>query len=149
LDVNLYDLFDRNDGQVYPSWFGSSRKKDKVLVSTLFGIFAKVVHSKNLTADKFIGSVEFAALKQQMTLSWIIWRDFMNSFPPIQVSFPRRPPSLPQDLQLPQSVQRKGELMEYLGDFADIEKGNLGPHLKAKRAGFCCVLKIGSVLSQI
>jgi len=64
--VNIYDLFDHNGGQVNPSWFGSSRKKHNVLVSTLFGIFAQAVRSKNQTVDKFIGSVEFAALKQQM-----------------------------------------------------------------------------------
>jgi len=34
-----------------------------------------------------------------------------------------------------QSVHHKGELIEYLGDLADIKKGNLGPRLKAKRAG--------------
>ena len=136
LDVNIYDLFDRNGGQVNPSWFGSSRKKDRVLVSTLFGIFAKAVRSKNPTADKFIGSVEFAALKQQMNdLELDNLAGLHEQLPANSSIFPETPPSLPEDLRPPQSVHHKGELMEYLGDLADIEKGNLGPRLKAKRVG--------------
>ena len=47
VEVSIHDLVDNNGAKVHPSWFGSGRKKDTVVVSTLFGIFAKAVRGKN------------------------------------------------------------------------------------------------------
>jgi len=48
---------------VDPSWFGSSRKKDTVIVATLFGMVGRVLRGKNLDADEMVASTEFQAIR--------------------------------------------------------------------------------------
>jgi len=105
-------------------WSGSSRKKDKAIVSTLFSIFAKAVRSKNPTADKFIGSVEFAVLKQMNDLELDNLVGLHEQLPANSSIFRETAPSLPEDLRPPQSVHHKGEFMDYLENLADIDKGS-------------------------
>ena len=44
--VSIHDLVDNNGAKVHPSWFGLGRKKDTVVISTLFGILAKAVQEE-------------------------------------------------------------------------------------------------------
>ena len=46
-----------------PSWFGSSRKKDTVIVATLFGIVERALRRKNLRVDETVASEEFQAIR--------------------------------------------------------------------------------------
>lgn len=59
----IFDLSDTNGGIVDPSWFGSSRKKDTVIVATLFGMVGRVLRRKNLDADEMVASIEFQAIR--------------------------------------------------------------------------------------
>ena len=45
-------LTDKNGGIVDPSWFGSSRKKDIVIVASLLGIVGRAFRRKNLREDE-------------------------------------------------------------------------------------------------
>ena len=46
-----------------PSWFGSSRKKDTVIVATLFGIVERALRRRNLRVDETVASEEFQAIR--------------------------------------------------------------------------------------
>ena len=46
LEISIYDLVDGTGARVNPSWFGSSRKKDLVVVATLFGIVGRALRRK-------------------------------------------------------------------------------------------------------
>ena len=50
-EISIHKLVDCIGAKADPSWFGSARKKDMVVVSTLFGILAKAVQSKNPKED--------------------------------------------------------------------------------------------------
>jgi len=41
VEVSIHNLVDNNGAKVHPLWFGLGRKKDMVIVSTLFGILVK------------------------------------------------------------------------------------------------------------
>lgn len=62
-EVYIFDLTDKNAGIVDSLWFGSSGKKDTVIVATLFGIVGRVFRRKNLDADEIAGSVEFQVIR--------------------------------------------------------------------------------------
>ena len=53
LEVSIHDLVDENGARVNPSWFGSSRKKDLVVVATVFGILGRALRRKNIDEDIF------------------------------------------------------------------------------------------------
>ena len=51
VEVSIHDLVDNNGVKFHPSWFGSGRKKDTVVFSTLFSILAKAVRGKKPQDD--------------------------------------------------------------------------------------------------
>ena len=61
--ASLGSLYLVNGGLVDPSWFGSSRKKDTVIVATLFGIVERALRRKNLRVDETVASEEFQAIR--------------------------------------------------------------------------------------
>lgn len=134
LETNIYDLVDCNGAQINPSWFGTARKKDKVVVSTLFGIIAKAIRSKQTATDKFINSAEFSALKAHINSFNLAGSH--DRLPAIRNSLSETPPSLPEDLQMQQTFNNhEAEMKKSIKDLVDIDSGMFGPRLKAKRAG--------------
>ena len=88
MEESIYNLVDRNGARVDPSWFGSSRKKDMVVVSTLFGIVAKAVQ-RNKDVDKVMCSVEFKSIRDLINAFQLNnWREEISFLPKFQ--FPRR-----------------------------------------------------------
>lgn len=62
-EVYIFDLTDKNGGFVDSSWFGSSRKKESVIVATLFGIVGRAFWRKHLDGDEIIASTEFQGIR--------------------------------------------------------------------------------------
>ena len=59
--VNVFHLTDKYGRIVDPLWFGSVRKKDSVVVTTLFRIVGRAFRRKNLDTDEIIASTELQA----------------------------------------------------------------------------------------
>ena len=129
LEVSIHDLVDRNGARVNPSWFGSSRKKDLVVVATLFGIVGRALRRKNVDEDKFCRSSEFKAIRQGLNSLQIENMAGSNNFPAI---LPETPPSTPEEIGFNiSSLTSDKTTREAL---QEVEK-TTGPRLKAKRAG--------------
>lgn len=135
VEVSIHDLVDNNGAKVHPSWFGSGRKRDTVVVSTLFGILAKSVRGKKPQDDKVIGSLEFKIIKDLINSTPI---DEMAGRSEIPAIFRETPPTSPEDNILPKAMPCSIEStlakqpFEALKEF---EMCKMGPRLKMKRAG--------------
>ena len=81
LELSIYDLVDRNGARVNPSWFGSSRKKDLVVVATLFGIVGRAL--KNADEDMLCRCSEFKAIRQGLNSLQTENMAGSNNFPAI------------------------------------------------------------------
>ena len=137
IEISIYDLADQNGAPVNPSWFGSSRKKDMVCVSTLFGIVARAIRSKNTDIDKVISSTEFKTIKDMVNSIPI---DEMAGRSQIPAIFPETPPTSPET-DCSSSVLSSCTVKSHQLDdspFAAVEKlenSNTGSRLKMKQAG--------------
>ncbi|XP_078380442.1 uncharacterized protein LOC144663391 isoform X2 [Oculina patagonica] len=138
--VSIYDLVDCNGAKVDASCFGSARKKDLVVVSTLFGILTRALRGKSTKENRVIASLEFSAI-----------RDVVNSLPitamagrsEIPANLPETPPSSPEDMNpevkagcsIGTNVAPGRDLAKPFEDLKKLEKTELGPRLKVKRTG--------------
>ena len=137
VEVSIHDLVDNNGAKVHPSWFGSGRKKDTVVVSTLFGILTKAIRGKKPQDDKVIGSLEFKIIKDLINSTPV---DEMAGRSEIPAILPETPPTSPEDDILPkvikpcknESALATKQPFEALKEF---EIRQMGPRLKVKRAG--------------
>lgn len=53
LEALIHNLVGPNGARLNPSWFGSSRKKNLVVVATLISIVGRALPQKNIDEDKF------------------------------------------------------------------------------------------------
>jgi len=102
IEVSIHDLVDNNGAKVHPLWFGLGRKKDMVVVSTLFGILAKAIQGKKTQDDKVIGSLEFKIIKDLINSTPI---DEMAGKSEIPAILPETPPTSPDDNILPKVIK--------------------------------------------
>ena len=131
------DLVDNNGAKVHPSWFGSGRKKDTVVVSTLFGILAKAVRGKKPQDDKVIGSLEFQMIKDLINSTPI---DEMAGRSEIPAIFPETPPTSAEDKILPEvikpcNIESTLAIKQPFEALKEFEMCQMGPRLRMKRAG--------------
>ena len=54
MEVSIYELVDYNGARVIPRLFGSTWKKDIVIVSTLFGIAARTLRKSTQNENKVL-----------------------------------------------------------------------------------------------
>lgn len=136
VEISIHDLVDNNGAKVHPSWFGSGRKKDTVIVSTLFGILAKAVRGKKPQDDKVIGSLEFKIMKDLINSTPI---DEMAGRSEIPAIFPETPPTSPEDNILPKAIKpcniESTLAKQPFEAVREFEMCEMGPRLKMKRAG--------------
>lgn len=132
LEVSIYELIDRNGARVNPSWFGSSRKKDLVVVSTLFGIVGRALRRKNADEDKFCRSSEFKAIRQGLNSLQIENMAGSNNFP---ANLPETPPSTPEEIGYNISNAVAISLEKTTKEALQEVEKTTGPRLKSKRAG--------------
>ena len=132
LEVSIHDIVDENGARVNPSWFGSSRKKDLVLVATLFGILGRALRQKNIDEDIFLNSSELRSIKEGLNSLTLENMARRINFPAI---LPETPPSMPEENgnERPNDV-----LIKSLGKWTnealqEVEK-IVGPRLRLKRA---------------
>ena len=137
VEVSIHDLVDNNGAKVHPSWFGSGRKKDTVVVSTLFGILAKAVRGKKPQDDKVIGSLEFKIIKALINSTPINEMVGRSEIPAI---FPETPPTSPEDnipskVIKPCNIESTLTIKQPFKALKEFEMCQMGPRLKMKRAG--------------
>ena len=137
VEVSIHDLVDNNGAKVHPSWFGSGRKKDTVVVSTLFGILAKAVRGKKPQDDKVIGSLEFQMIKDLINSTPI---DEMAGRSEIPAIFPETPPTSAEDKILPKvikpcNIESTLAIKQPFEALKEFEMCQMGPRLRMKRAG--------------
>ena len=137
VEVSIHDLVDNNGAKVHPSWFGSGRKKDTVVVSTLFGILAKAVRGKKPQDDKVIGSLEFQMIKDLINSTPI---DEMVGRSEIPAIFPETPPTSAEDKILPEvikpcNIESTLAIKQPFEALKEFEMCQMGPRLRMKRAG--------------
>ena len=136
VEVSIHDLVDKNGAKVHPSWFGSGRKKDTVVVSTLFGILAKAVRGKNLQNDRVIGSLEFKIIKDLINSTPI---DEMAGRSDIPAILPETPPTSPEGtlpkVIKPCNIESSLASKQPFEALKQFEVCQMGPRLKMKRAG--------------
>ena len=136
MEESICNLADRNGARVDSSWFGSSRKKDMVVVSTLFSIVAKAVR-RNKDVDKVMCSVEFKSIRDLKNALSIEQLAGGNQFP-AKVPVPETPPSSPEYLlktpehPLSQNIE-EARLKKTFEVMQEVDKST-GPRLKVKRA---------------
>ena len=139
-EVSIYDLTDQNGARVDPSWFGSTRKKDMVLVSTLFGIMARTIRAKNPSEEKVMSSVEFKAIKQVINSLPITGEMAGSSQFPASYTFPETPPSTPSPRSSPAAVDgsssklASNEAYSPFEEASKLEIYNTGPRIHMKQA---------------
>ena len=102
IEVSIHDLVDNNGAKVHPLRFGLGRKKDMVVVSTVFGIFAKAIRGKKRQDDKVIGSLEFKIIKDLINSTPINEMAGKSEIPAI---LPETPPTSPDDNILPKVIK--------------------------------------------
>ena len=133
-EVYVFDLTDKNGGIVDPLWFGSSRKKDTVIVATLFGIVGRAFRRKNLVADEIACSAEFQVIRGllnslQFDSEMAQRQHSISASTPTQSLLFETPPSTPPEetVNLPSFYQPFKHLQEL--------DPSMGPRLYMKRAG--------------
>lgn len=131
LEVSIHDLVDENGARVNPSWFGSSRKKDLVVVATLFGILGHALRRKNVDEDIFLNSSEFSSIREGLNSLTLGNMARSGNFPAI---LPETPPSTPEE----NGSDRPNAVSIGLGKqtneaLQEVEK-IVGPRLRPKRA---------------
>ena len=133
-EVYVFDLTDKNGGIVDPLWFGSSRKKDTVVVATLFGIVGRAFQRKNLHADEIACSAEFQVNRGllnslQFDSEMAQRQHSISASTPTQPLLFETPPSTPPEeiVNLPSFYQPFKHLQEL--------DNSMGPRLYMKRAG--------------
>ena len=133
LEISIYDLVDGTGARVNPSWFGSSRKKDLVVVATLFGIVGRALRRKNVDEDKFCGLSEFQVVREELNSLQLEKMAGSNyNFPAI---LPETPPSTPDEIgSNPTNAVSVSLGKPTIEALQDVEK-TTGPRLKAKCAG--------------
>ena len=132
LEVSIYDLVARNGARVNPSWFGSSRKKDLVVVATLFGIVDRALRRKNADEDMFCRSSEFKAIRQGLNSLQIENMAGSNNFPTVLAE---TPPSTPEEIGHNVSNAVAIGLEKTTREALQEVEKITGPRLKSKRAG--------------
>ena len=138
IEVSIHDLVDNNGAKVHPLWFGLGRKKDMVVVSTLFGILAKAIQGKKTQDDKVIGSLEFKIIKDLINSTPI---DEMAGRSEIPAILPETPPTSPEDNTVlpkvikPCKIESTLAIKQPFEALKEFEMCQMGPRLKVKRAG--------------
>ena len=136
LEVSIHDLVDSTGKQVDPSLFGSSRRKDNVIVATLFGILGRSLRRKNVDRDdKFFGSSEFKATREGLNSMQL--ENMAGNNSPAMI-FPETPPPDPDEFEAIDTTKASSITMG-LGKLPsetlqEVEK-IAGPRLKSKLAG--------------
>ncbi|KAL9989390.1 hypothetical protein ACROYT_G003935 [Oculina patagonica] len=133
-------VVDCNGGKVSAPCFGLARKKDLVVMSTLFGILRRALQGKTTKECRVIASLQFSAI-----------RDVVNSLPitamagrsKIPANLLKTPPSLPKDMNpkvkagcsIGTNLAPERDLAKPFEDLNKIEKTQLESQLKIKRMG--------------
>jgi len=134
-EVHIFDLSDTNGGIVDPSWFGSSKKKDTVVVATLFGIVGRAFRRKNLDTDAIVASTEFQAIRDllnslQFDSEMAARQSKLNiSASTPQPLFPTPPATPPED-----TVIAFPSCNQPIKDLQKLDP-SIGPRLFVRRAG--------------
>ena len=128
IEVSIYDLIDQNGAQMIPSLFGSTWKKDVVVVSTLFGILARALKKNNQNENKVLSSIEFKVLKAFRSRKWREQKSF--------------PPMCPILLHLRQRNQNSPIMSHHVAQtktpfeiLENLESVSMGPRLKMRQSG--------------
>ena len=93
IEVDFGRLFGKNALPAKAEWFGSSRKKDVVVVATAFGLLAQALRRKKLDSDDFVKSNSANNLIQQINTCDLIDAGINGGLAPMQ--FPVTPPQTP------------------------------------------------------
>lgn len=136
-EIDLHKLTDQHGDRAKACWFGS-RKRDTVVVSTVFGLLARSLRRKNLAKDKFIASSEFSDIKNRLKST-----DFLLAGE-VGALFDT-PPNTPENekLQPMETIQIDNNTPKLSTDnrafLADLKNGKFSSRKKAKRDGFLAV----------
>lgn len=131
-EVSIYDLINHNGAQMIPSWFGSNRKEDVVVVSTLFGILARAIRKSNQNKNKVLCSIEFKAIKDMINHLLIKEMVRRNEFP---ANVPDTPPPSPEELKKPNVSPHCPEMKTLFETLKYLEYVSMGPHIKMRQTG--------------
>ena len=114
-----------------PSWFGSLRKKDLVVLATLFGILGRALRRKNIDEHIFLNSSEFSSIREGLNSLTLSNMAQSSNFPSI---LPEKPPSTPEEIGSNRvnvvSIGLGKQTNEALQDVQKI----VGPRLRPKHA---------------
>lgn len=133
VEVSIYDLIDQNGARVIPSLFGSTWKKDVVVVSTLFGILARALRKNNQNENKVLSSIEFKAIKDIINGLPIEEMARTKEFP---ANVPDTPPSSPKESKQPHNVSPcSAETKTPFETLENLESVSMGPRLKMRQSG--------------
>ena len=134
-EVYIFDLTDKNGGIVDPSWFGSSRKKDSVVVATLFGIVGRAIRRKHLDADEIIASTEFQAIRDLLNSLQFDSEMAASQSKLISSSTPQPLfPTPPATRTPPEEIRAFPSFNQPIQDLQKLEP-SIGPRLFVRRAG--------------
>lgn len=135
IEISIYDLVDHKGAHVIPSLFGSTWKKDMVVVSTLFGILVRALRKSNQTENKVLSSIEFKAIKDVFNALPIEQMAGSNRCP---ANVPDIPPSSPEELNLKNSKNGSSCSVETSTSFETIENlenMSIRPRVKMRQTG--------------
>ena len=149
MEVSIYELVDYNGARVIPRLFGSTWKKDIVIVSTLFGIVVKPLTKSTQNENKVLFSIEFKAIKDVINALPIEELAGSNRFP---ANVPNTPPSSPEELHVKDSKNGSSCSSSCLRGSKTLENVSMGPRVKMRQTGAVakkCVDEIQDRLTSI
>ena len=131
-EVSIYDLIDQTGARMIPSLFGSTWKKDVVVVLTLFGILARALKKNNQNENKVLSSIEFKVLKDMINGLPIEEMARTKEFP---ANVPDTPPSTPEESKQPDNVSPcSAETKTPFETLENLESVSMGPRLKMRQS---------------
>ena len=135
MEISIYELVNHKGVRVIPSFFGSTWKKDVVIVSTLFGILVRTLRKSNQNENKVLSSIEFKAIKDVINALPIEQMAGSNWFP---AYVPDTPPSSPEELYLKSSKNGSSCSAETSTSYEmiqNLENMSIGPRVKMRQTG--------------
>jgi hypothetical protein len=137
IEINIEDLSTSNGDRVKLEWFGSTRKKDSVVVSTLFGILGRAMRRKHPGESKFIGSKEFIAARKHLRKN-IAFDQLAGKLdapvPANSVRLYETPPTTPEQTKSTSKSTNSLSNTDACNMIEELSNSPIGPRLRVKYA---------------